>query len=176
MVSATPRPLWTGVENLAPTGTFFCILFYSALHPRFFLCLVCPAFCIFVFTCSTQHKHPCPRRDSKPQPQQAIGRRSSTLNHSERQKPVPVLLYLPQIPHGLTWHLTRTLRGERPKANRLGHCASRFRSPDRPARRDSLHRLSYRGAHYSILYLSNSVCWLVFQQRGRKPGMSRISC
>ena len=30
----------------------------------------------FVLTAQhTQHKHPCPRRDSKPQPQQAIGRR-----------------------------------------------------------------------------------------------------
>ena len=36
-------------------------------HSYLFLCLDCSAFCLFVFTYNTQHKHPCPRRDSNPQ-------------------------------------------------------------------------------------------------------------
>jgi hypothetical protein len=30
------------------------------------LCLHCLAFRLFVFSYNTQHKHPCPRRDSNP--------------------------------------------------------------------------------------------------------------
>jgi hypothetical protein len=56
-----------------PGGISFCILLFSVIHPYLFLCLDCPAFCLFVFTHNTQYKHPWPQRDSNPQPQQELG-------------------------------------------------------------------------------------------------------
>ena len=52
---------------------FYCILLYS-LCTSFVLVSLSSLSCIlpFVFTYNTQHKHPCPRRDSNPQTQQAI--------------------------------------------------------------------------------------------------------
>jgi hypothetical protein len=50
---------------------------YCVLLPYVFLSPDCPGFCLCLY-CTTQHKHkhkhPCLRRDSNPQPQQAIGR------------------------------------------------------------------------------------------------------
>jgi hypothetical protein len=58
--------------------------------PRFFLCTLsvflcpdCPGFYLLSLLYNTQHKHPCPQRDSKPQSQQASGRRP--LGHWNRQ-------------------------------------------------------------------------------------------
>jgi hypothetical protein len=61
-----------------PHRDFFFFAFSCTpfvLHP--YLCLYpdCPAFCLFVFTYKTQHKHPCPRRVSHPQSQQASSHR-----------------------------------------------------------------------------------------------------
>jgi hypothetical protein len=73
-----PGPVWTNEKNLAPTGTFFfisfCILYF--IRTCFFVLIVLH-FAFFVFTCNTQHKHPCPRWDSNPQPQHVIDRRPS---------------------------------------------------------------------------------------------------
>jgi hypothetical protein len=68
-----PGPVWIGAENLASTGIFFfvfsCTLYF--IHTCFFVLIVLH----FAYTCNTQHKHPCFRRDSNPQPHQAISRR-----------------------------------------------------------------------------------------------------
>jgi hypothetical protein len=61
-----------GRKTLPPPGFF---LYSLVLCLYFILCLHCPPFCLLVFTYNTQHKHPCPRRDSNPQSQQASGYR-----------------------------------------------------------------------------------------------------
>jgi hypothetical protein len=64
--------------SLCKNFLFSCALF--VIEPYLYLfCPNCPAFCLLVFTFNTQHKHPRPRRDSKPQPQQAFGPRPSPL-------------------------------------------------------------------------------------------------
>ena len=63
----------------APGGFFFFVFSWTllVLHSYFVPCPNCPALCLFVFTCNTQHKHPYPLRDSNPQPQKAVGRSPS---------------------------------------------------------------------------------------------------
>jgi hypothetical protein len=53
-------------KSFSLTKIFFRILLYSVLHPYLFLCRDCPAFCLFIFTCNTLHKHPCPRAEFEP--------------------------------------------------------------------------------------------------------------
>ena len=73
-----PRTDLDGCGKSRPTGNYFVFSYTMfVLHPYLCLCLDCPAFCLLVFTYNTQHKHSCPRRDSKPQPQHAIVRRPS---------------------------------------------------------------------------------------------------
>jgi hypothetical protein len=71
-----PSPVWTCEENLALIGAggggfvFSCTLYF--IRTSFFVFIVLHfAFCLY-----SQHKHPCPRRDWNPQPQQVIGCRS----------------------------------------------------------------------------------------------------
>jgi hypothetical protein len=54
---------------------FSCTLYF--IRTWFFVLIVLFAFCLYL-----QHKHPSSRRDSNPQPQQAIGRRPSSLGRS----------------------------------------------------------------------------------------------
>ena len=80
---STPRPIvWPEGLNkwkiqMTPSG-FFCVLFYcvctsSVLVSLSWLSCILP----FVFTYDAQHKHPCPRRYSNVQPQQALERTPS---------------------------------------------------------------------------------------------------
>ena len=73
-----PGSVWTGAKYLASTGIFL-FKFSSSLFVLYLCLLTCsdfPASLIFVLTVQhTQHKRPCPRRDSNPQSQQASGHR-----------------------------------------------------------------------------------------------------
>jgi hypothetical protein len=76
-----PRADLDGCGMSRPHRGFFmssCTVF--VLHPYSVLSFYCPAFCLFVFTYNTQHKHSCLWRDLNPQPQPAIGRRPSHLS------------------------------------------------------------------------------------------------
>jgi hypothetical protein len=56
----------------------FRVIFFSLYSLPVLLLPDCPGFCLFVLTVQhTQHKHLFSRRDSNPQPQQAIGSRPS---------------------------------------------------------------------------------------------------
>ena len=165
MVSATPRPLycrekdpvpivweagwvqgrsgWMRKTSPHPELFFVFILLHSVLHPYLFLCLDCPAFCLFVFTYKTQQKYPCPRRDFL-----------FVLCTSS------VLLLCPDCPGCAfcpycTTHTTQTSMppagfepavpaSDRPHTLALDRLATgngRIRSLARPARSESLYRL-----------------------------------
>ena len=66
--------LTTHNTNIHFPGGIFCSL--SVPYPYFFVLIVL-AFAFSSNWTTTQYKHPCPRQDSNPQPQQAIGRRPS---------------------------------------------------------------------------------------------------
>ena len=71
------------INIVAPSRIFlFCCslsLSLSVLHLYLFLCLDCLVLFIFLSVLyNAQDKHPCPRRDSNSQSQQAIGRRPTT--------------------------------------------------------------------------------------------------
>ena len=78
MFVGTPRSR-SEEEQILPLSRFFFVFSCTLCirYPYFVLCLGCPAFCLLCFTYNTQHKHPCPWRDSNPQIQQAIGGRPS---------------------------------------------------------------------------------------------------
>ena len=61
-------PVWTPAENLALFCTLCELYLYLVLS---WLSSILRSVC----TDNTQHKHPCPRRDSNPQSQQVIGHR-----------------------------------------------------------------------------------------------------
>ena len=81
------RPVADATQNTHNRKTFmlsagfFCLFVSSCtlyfLRNCFFLCFDCVAFCLFVCTCITQHKHRCTRWDSNPQSQQKSERKPS---------------------------------------------------------------------------------------------------
>ena len=75
-----PQGRLGGCGKCRPHGYFFLyslVLCSCFIRTSFFLCPDCPGFYLVSLLYDTQHKHPCPRRDSNPQPQQATSRRSS---------------------------------------------------------------------------------------------------
>ena len=85
-----PRAVLYGCRKYRFYRDFFsCSLFI--IHPYLFLCPDCPGFCLLSLLCNTQHKHPCLRRDSNPQSQQASGHRPNPRlrGHRDRQDSIP---------------------------------------------------------------------------------------
>jgi hypothetical protein len=69
---AGPRTRLEGCGKFSPVLS--CTLYF--IRTRFLVSIVLHS--AFGFTYNTQHKYPCCRPDSNPQPQQAIGRRPSS--------------------------------------------------------------------------------------------------
>ena len=61
-------------QTSMPPGRIFFLFCVVCLY---FFVLIVLTLCLLSLLYDTQHKHPCPRRDSNPQSQQAIGRRPS---------------------------------------------------------------------------------------------------
>ena len=70
----TPRPIWTGEENFAPTPRFFCSPF--VLYAYFFV-LISQHFVFCPYSTTHSTKIHAPGGIRNPQSQQMIGRRPS---------------------------------------------------------------------------------------------------